>query len=195
MTSRLIGPPAFGCLALVIALLYAAPTGPTATLLRAQGPDIGTEAQRESGKTLYLKYCVQCHGEKGDGNGYATPHLLPRPRDFTSGKFKVRTTAERSAPDAPGPRQHHQARHALHVDAGLAHPDRSGSVGSRLLHEDLLPRLRGRREYPEALGTSERAGLHERDHRAREEALRGERLSQVPRRSGPGRRTLGFNAG
>ncbi|MDO8677303.1 MAG: c-type cytochrome [Acidobacteriota bacterium] len=98
MTSRLIGSSALGCLAVVIALLFAAPTGPTGMLLRAQGPDIGTEAQRESGKTLYLKYCVQCHGEKGDGNGYATPHLLPRPRDFTTGKFKVRTTPSGALP-------------------------------------------------------------------------------------------------
>jgi len=98
MTSRLIVPPALGCLALVIALLCAAPTGPTGVLLRAQGPDIGTEAERESGKTLYLKYCVQCHGEKGDGNGDATPHLLPTPRDFTSGKFKVRTTPSGALP-------------------------------------------------------------------------------------------------
>ena len=60
--------------------------------VEAQGPDVGTEAQRESGKNLYLKYCSQCHGEKGDGDGYATPHLLPRPRDFTQGKFKIRTT-------------------------------------------------------------------------------------------------------
>ncbi len=98
MTSRLIVPPALGCLALVIALLYAASTGPTGMLLRAQGPDIGTEAQRESGRILYGKYCSQCHGEKGDGNGYATPHLLPRPRDFTSGKFKVRTTPSGALP-------------------------------------------------------------------------------------------------
>ena len=72
--------------------------GPTGTRLRAQGPDIGTEAQRESGKTLYLKYCAQCHGEKGDGEGYATPHLFPRPRDFTTGKFKVRTTPNGALP-------------------------------------------------------------------------------------------------
>jgi mono/diheme cytochrome c family protein len=97
MTSRQIVPPALGCLALVIALLCAVPTGPTGTL-RAQGPDIGTDAQRESGKALYAKYCVQCHGEKGDGNGYATLHLLPRPRDFTSGKFKVRTTPSGALP-------------------------------------------------------------------------------------------------
>ena len=66
--------------------------------MRAQGPDLGTDAQRESGKTLYLKYCVQCHGEKGDGEGYATQHLFPRPRDFTTGKFKVRTTPNGALP-------------------------------------------------------------------------------------------------
>jgi mono/diheme cytochrome c family protein len=66
--------------------------------VRTQGPDVGTETQRESGKNLYLKYCSQCHGEKGDGTGYATPHLVPRPREFTLGKFKVRTTPNGALP-------------------------------------------------------------------------------------------------
>ena len=66
--------------------------------IRAQAPDLGTEAERESGKRLYLKYCSQCHGDKGDGEGYATPHLSPRPRDFTTGKFKVRTTPNGALP-------------------------------------------------------------------------------------------------
>jgi mono/diheme cytochrome c family protein len=66
--------------------------------VEAQGPDIGTDAQRESGKRLYLKFCAQCHGDNGDGNGYATPHLLPRPRDFTTGKFKVRSTPTGALP-------------------------------------------------------------------------------------------------
>jgi mono/diheme cytochrome c family protein len=65
---------------------------------QGQGPDVGTEAQRESGRNLYLKYCAQCHGDKGDAAGYATPHLLPRPRDFTQGKFKVRTTPSGALP-------------------------------------------------------------------------------------------------
>ena len=66
----------------------------------AQAPaqDVGTEAQRESGKRLYLKYCSQCHGENGNGEGYATPHLRPRPRDFTTGKFKIRTTPNGALP-------------------------------------------------------------------------------------------------
>jgi mono/diheme cytochrome c family protein len=82
------------CLAVLIAVWCAALVGS----VRAQGPDVGTEAQRESGKRLYLKYCSQCHGEKGDGEGYAAPHLRPRPRNFTTGKFKVRTTPSGSLP-------------------------------------------------------------------------------------------------
>jgi mono/diheme cytochrome c family protein len=63
------------------------------------GPnDVGTEAQREAGKTLYLRYCSQCHGEKGDGEGYAAVHLRPKPRNFTSGKFKIRTTPNGALP-------------------------------------------------------------------------------------------------
>ena len=91
MTSRLIGARSY--LAALIASLCAALAG----TVRA-APDVGTEAQRESGKKLYLKYCSQCHGEKGDGEGYATPHLYPRPRNFTMGKFKVRTTPSGALP-------------------------------------------------------------------------------------------------
>jgi mono/diheme cytochrome c family protein len=68
------------------------------TAVEAQGPDLGTEAQRASGKVLYDKNCAQCHGDKGDGDGYATPHLFPKPRNFTSGKFKVRTTPNGALP-------------------------------------------------------------------------------------------------
>ena len=83
-----------GCVVVLLASLGVAPAG----LVRAQGPDLGTEAQRESGKTSYLKNCAQCHGDNGDGEGYATPHLFPRPRNFTTGKFKVRTTASGALP-------------------------------------------------------------------------------------------------
>ena len=94
MTSRLIGPRALGCLAVLIALLCAAPTGS----VRAAAQDIGTEAQRESGEALYLRNCSQCHGENGDGAGYATPRLNPRPREFTMGNFKVRSTPSGALP-------------------------------------------------------------------------------------------------
>jgi mono/diheme cytochrome c family protein len=95
MTSRLIGARSYlTALAVLIASLCAALAGS----VHAAAQDVGSEAQRESGKKLYLKYCSQCHGEKGDGEGYATPHLMPRPRDFTTGKFKVRTTPNGTLP-------------------------------------------------------------------------------------------------
>ncbi|HVS15178.1 MAG TPA: c-type cytochrome [Thermoanaerobaculia bacterium] len=68
-----------------------------ATALAAE-PDLGTEQQRESGRTLYVKYCSQCHGESGDGVGPATGRVKPAPRDFTSGKYKFRTTPSGSMP-------------------------------------------------------------------------------------------------
>ena len=91
MTSRLISR---ASVAFLLVLLGATRMGG----VRAQSPEVGTEAQREAGKRLYLKNCAQCHGDKGDGEGYATPHLRPRPRDFTSGKFKVRTTPNGALP-------------------------------------------------------------------------------------------------
>ena len=44
------------------------------------------------GKPLYVQYCGGCHGERGDGAGPAAAFLDPRPRDFTRGIFKYRTT-------------------------------------------------------------------------------------------------------
>ena len=92
MTSRRIGSRA--CFAVLIAWLCAATTGS----VRVTAQDVGTETQREAGKALYLQNCAQCHGEKGDGQGYATPHLFPQPRNFTTGKFKVRTTPNGALP-------------------------------------------------------------------------------------------------
>src|SRR5687767_2606475 len=80
------------------AVLVALSCAPTMGVVRAQGPDLGTETQRDAGRKVYAKYCSQCHGDKGDGEGYATPHLLPKPRNFTSGKFKVRTTPTGALP-------------------------------------------------------------------------------------------------
>jgi len=96
-----------GCVAVLFALLCAGTMAPGRTPalsdavvvgVEAQGPDVGTEAQRESGRALYVRNCAQCHGEKGDAQGYATPHLYPRPRDFTTAKFKVRTTPNGALP-------------------------------------------------------------------------------------------------
>ena len=55
-------------------------------------------AELDAGKLAYEKNCAQCHGEKGDGQGPAAAHLLPPPRDFTTGKFKLRTTPSGGLP-------------------------------------------------------------------------------------------------
>ena len=45
------------------------------------------------GKVVYERRCTPCHGEKGDGNGWAATFLYKqRPRNFTFGEFKFRLT-------------------------------------------------------------------------------------------------------
>ncbi len=58
-------------------------------------------ASAEEGKKVFQKYCVICHGDKGDGKGLVgIIHRVEKsglvwsiyPRDFTSGVFKFRST-------------------------------------------------------------------------------------------------------
>ena len=51
-----------------------------------------------AGRKVYEKYCVGCHGEKGDGNGPASKDLIVKPRDFRKGVFKFKTTSGNSLP-------------------------------------------------------------------------------------------------
>src|SRR5206468_7817475 len=39
------------------------------------------------------------HGEKGDGKGPSAELLLPKPRDFTKGLYKIRSTANKTPTD------------------------------------------------------------------------------------------------
>src|SRR5262249_60483328 len=50
------------------------------------------------GRDIYSARCIGCHGENGDGNGPAATFLSPRPRNFTRGDFKFRTTRSGSLP-------------------------------------------------------------------------------------------------
>jgi mono/diheme cytochrome c family protein len=49
-------------------------------------------ASAERGQAVYAKACAACHGENGDGNGPGAGPLNPKPRDFTSGMYKYRST-------------------------------------------------------------------------------------------------------
>lgn len=50
------------------------------------------------GQQIYLQRCSFCHGLMGDGNGPAAQYMDPRPRDFTLGTFKFRTTVSGELP-------------------------------------------------------------------------------------------------
>lgn len=52
----------------------------------------------EKGRLTFFKRCSFCHGLLGDGNGPAAQFLEPRPRDFTPGTFKFRTTQSGELP-------------------------------------------------------------------------------------------------
>ena len=56
------------------------------------------EALRQRGRIVYARRCAGCHGPDGDGNGPAATFLSPRPRDFTAGIFKFRTTPSGALP-------------------------------------------------------------------------------------------------
>src|ERR1041384_3515053 len=63
------------------------------TLAFAQAGDAG------AGKAVYERKCMLCHGEKGDGKGPSAELLVPAPRDFTSGLYKIRTTSNKVPAD------------------------------------------------------------------------------------------------
>src|SRR5881296_2050943 len=51
-----------------------------------------------AGKRVYVKWCAGCHGDAGAGDGVAAAYMLPRPRNFTGGLYKIRTTASGQLP-------------------------------------------------------------------------------------------------
>ncbi len=184
MTARLI----WGGSVLVAAVAWATAVGS----LRAQGPDVGTEAQRAAGKELYARNCAQCHGDKGDGDGVAAAHL-----DAAAARLHLRQVqgphdAERRAADASRISSHIIKR-GMPYTSMPAWPALSDAQVSepRLLRQDVLARLRQARQRPQGGRAAERAEHVERHRGAGEEALRRDRLRPVSRRARARRRTIG----
>src|SRR4030095_5748605 len=50
------------------------------------------------GPRIYAQRCAVCHGPDGRGNGPAAPSMIPRPRDFTLGQFKYKSTPANQPP-------------------------------------------------------------------------------------------------
>lgn len=75
------------------------------------------------GFAVYSRNCVGCHGIKGDGAGPAAVHLITKPRNFTSGVFKFRSTPNGQLP----------------LDEDLNRTIRQGLKGSSMPTFEFLP--------------------------------------------------------
>ncbi|HET9492482.1 MAG TPA: c-type cytochrome [Methylomirabilota bacterium] len=74
-------------------------TAVIAWLLAVPAMAVAQKGDAAAGKAVYDRKCAGCHGVKGDGSGPAAELLMPRPRDFTSGVYKVRSTVNRVPTD------------------------------------------------------------------------------------------------
>lgn len=74
----------------------AVPAGPAPSVLPApsslKNDKLLNAELLERGKVVYSQHCSGCHGMEGDGNGPGAYGLLPKPRDFTTGVYKFRST-------------------------------------------------------------------------------------------------------
>ncbi len=52
----------------------------------------------KAGRRIYEDRCAVCHGEKGDSRGRRADEMRTRPRDFTIGAYKFRSTPSGSLP-------------------------------------------------------------------------------------------------
>ena len=58
----------------------------------------GITGHAETGKHLYRRFCIGCHGPDGNGQGMNAQWIDPQPRDFTEATFKCRSTPTGTLP-------------------------------------------------------------------------------------------------
>ncbi|MFQ5680184.1 MAG: c-type cytochrome [Gemmatimonadota bacterium] len=87
-------------LAAPLLLLLLLPSSGAAQWLRERVPErpAPDSVAVDAGRRIYEARCWFCHGEDGDGNGPVASYLWPRPRDFTAGSYKLRTTESGELP-------------------------------------------------------------------------------------------------
>lgn len=74
------------------------PPDPFARIVWPPGADLPANASL--GARVFAQRCAVCHGPAGKGNGSAAASLAPRPRDFTLGELKYRTTPAGTPPSS-----------------------------------------------------------------------------------------------
>ena len=77
---------------LVAILLILAATG------SASDSPAGQEEAIRRGAAIHARACAACHGRDGGGDGPGAAELHPWPRDFTAGKYRIRSTTSGEAP-------------------------------------------------------------------------------------------------
>ena len=65
---------------------------------RDQASVVLAQSEIKVGEKIYLENCAACHGQKGDGKGPEANRLKIKPRDFTTGIYKFRSTPSGSLP-------------------------------------------------------------------------------------------------
>ena len=50
-------------------------------------PAVGVSSATAKTRQVYRRYCAQCHGVKGHGDGINAPYLVVPPRDHTKGDY------------------------------------------------------------------------------------------------------------
>jgi mono/diheme cytochrome c family protein len=58
----------------------------------------GMTGNAATGKQLYRRYCIGCHGSEGNGEGENAQWIDPRPRDFVTALFRWRSTPTGALP-------------------------------------------------------------------------------------------------
>ncbi len=61
-------------------------------------PASAAQDAADQGKAVYDRWCAECHGVDGAGDGPAAGYMMPRPRDFTLALYQIRTTATGQLP-------------------------------------------------------------------------------------------------
>ena len=68
------------------------------TRMNMEAHAAGRTGHAAAAKMTYRRFCVGCHGDLGDGEGENAPWLDPKPRNFTLGIFKCRSTPTSTLP-------------------------------------------------------------------------------------------------
>ena len=80
------------------ALALAACKGDRITAPMTLGGATVAAATLDRGRVSFTRNCTGCHGDRGDGKAPTSATLKPRPRDFTRGLFKFKSTPDDSLP-------------------------------------------------------------------------------------------------